>query len=107
LPNWSLSYLTYRKGPLVANRLRMATADSILRLHAAGWSQRRIARELQVSRDAVARYVGLAQGPPASDSKPAKAPLGSLADPLPASHAPALPVAAWPTAVGPPCWHVL
>jgi transposase len=88
----------------MAHQLKMATVQQILSLHADGWSQRRIARELGVSRDAVARYVHLAQtapaasqptsdadgmepvgaisGPPAA-SKPAKAPTGSPAENLP------------------------
>jgi transposase len=55
----------------------MATAESILRLFAAGWSQRRIARELHVSRDAVAHYVRLAQGSPAKPVPPTSGPTGS------------------------------
>ena len=65
----------------MANRLKMALADSILRLHGHGWSHRRIARELGVHRETVSRHVGLA----ASDVKPASnAPTGST----PATNAP-------------------
>jgi transposase len=55
----------------MSNQLKMAQVESILALHVRGWSQRRIARELGVDRETVARYVGLAA------SKPAKLPTGS------------------------------
>jgi len=45
----------------MANRLEMATVDSILRLPAQGRSQRQIAVDLQVDRKAVSRYVRLAK----------------------------------------------
>jgi transposase len=58
----------------MANQLKMATVDAIVSLAQAGWSQRRIARELGVDRETVARYVQ-ARG---SGSKPAtNAPSGS------------------------------
>jgi transposase len=57
----------------MANRLKMATVDSILRLHAQRWSQRRIAAELHVDRKTVSRYVHLAD----RDAKRANAPTGS------------------------------
>lgn len=57
----------------MANLLKMALIDSIQSLRAQRWSFRRIARELGIHRETVARYVRLAQ------SKPAKAPLGSEA----------------------------
>ena len=41
----------------MANRLKMARVQSILSLHAQGWSRRRIARELCVDRETVSRYV--------------------------------------------------
>ena len=41
----------------VANRLKVAKVLSIKQLHDQGWSQRRIARELGISRDAVARHL--------------------------------------------------
>jgi transposase len=41
----------------MANVLKMAKVHSIQTLHARGWSQRRIARELGVHRETVARYV--------------------------------------------------
>ena len=88
----------------MANRLKMATVDSILRLHAQGRSQRQIALDLQVDRKAVSRYVRLAKRdapsaaahtgvngpdpvgalwPPPPVSKGANAPTGSVADSLP------------------------
>ena len=57
----------------MANVLKMALIESILSLHAQRWSQRRIARELEVDRETVRKYLrkGL------SRSKPAIAPTGS------------------------------
>jgi hypothetical protein len=62
----------------VANQLKMALVDTIQRLHQQKWSQRRIAKELQIDRETVARYLALQEAPkPASpeealsDSKPA------------------------------------
>ena len=54
--------------------LKVAVIDTILSLHQRGWSQRRIARELGVDRETVARHLGLARA-----SKPANAPIGSAA----------------------------
>jgi transposase len=54
----------------MANQLKVAKVLSIQTLHNQGWSQRRIARELGVSRDSVAKYLR-------ENSKPAKAPTGS------------------------------
>ena len=54
----------------MANHLKVAKVFSIKALYAQGWSQRRIARELGVSRETVQRYL-------AGASKPAKAPTGS------------------------------
>jgi hypothetical protein len=48
----------------MANVLKMAKVQSIQTLHARGWSQRRIARELGIHRETVARYVQLAEGEP-------------------------------------------
>jgi transposase len=66
----------------MANRLKVAKVLSIKTLHAQGWSQRRIARELGVSRGAVARQLQAdAQQSPTSgvpdDSNRTKAPPGS------------------------------
>jgi transposase len=41
----------------MANQLKMAAVDTILTLHGLGWSQRRIAQELGIDRETVARYV--------------------------------------------------
>jgi transposase len=57
----------------MANVLTMAKIQSIQQLHAAGWSQRRIADELDIDRGTVARY--LQSSPP--DPKPAIPPAGS------------------------------
>jgi transposase len=58
----------------MANQLKMAQVQAILALHAHGWSDRRIARELGVHRETVGRYV---QAPGVSEAKPANAPSGS------------------------------
>ncbi len=57
----------------MANTLKMAIVQSIQQLHAAGWSQRRIARELEIDRGTVARYLR----PPAPDPNAAIPPAGS------------------------------
>lgn len=66
----------------MANRLKMARVQSILSLHAQGWSRRRIARELGIDRETVSRYVQLEQRSaaacelePGGVSKPANAPI--------------------------------
>jgi hypothetical protein len=46
----------------MANQLKMAIIDSILKLHAQGWSQRVIARRRGVHRETVSRHVRLAAG---------------------------------------------
>src|SRR5208283_3124966 len=63
----------------MANQLTMADIQAILTLHKRGWRNRRIARELNVDRETVAKYIRAS----AWDSKPAKAPIGS--DPKPAN----------------------
>lgn len=70
----------------MANQLKMALVDTIQRLHQQKWSQRRIAKELQIDRETVARYLALQEAPkPASpeealsDSKPATCE-GALSD---------------------------
>jgi transposase len=55
----------------MSNQLKMATIQAILSLRAQRWSFRRIARELGVHRDTVARYVREAE------AKPTKAPTGA------------------------------
>jgi transposase len=57
----------------MANRLTMAKIQVILSLHEQGWPNRQIARELDVDRASVAKYVRAA----GYDPKPAKAPIGS------------------------------
>ena len=66
----------------MANTLKVAKVASIIELHSQGWSQRRIARELGVSRGAVERRLraGAAKTDAPSDSDDsnrAKAPTGS------------------------------
>ncbi len=56
----------------MANRLKMAISESIFTLRQRGWSQRRIAQELGIDRETVARH--LRQQVPAP--KPAIAPIG-------------------------------
>jgi transposase len=70
----------------MANLLKMAMIETIVRLHRQGWSNRRIARELGVDRDAVSRQIRQALVNP----KAAKAPTGSeeLADSSKAAKAP-------------------
>jgi transposase len=48
----------------MANVLKMAKVHSIQVLHARGWSRRRIARELGIHRETVARYLQSAAGEP-------------------------------------------
>jgi transposase len=69
----------------MANQLKTAMVNAILTLKQRGWSQRRIARELGIDRETVARYVHLRQAEPkpatnaptgSQGSKPANAPLG-------------------------------
>ena len=62
----------------MANLLKMADMQAILALHRLGWSNRRIARELDIHRETVGDYVRQA------DSKPASAPTGpsALIDPI-------------------------
>jgi len=71
----------------MANQLEMAMVNAILTLKQRGWSQRRIARELGIDRETVARYVNLPDAGPkpatnaptgSEDSKPANAPTGSV-----------------------------
>ena len=57
----------------MSNRLKVAMIDVILSFHRRGWSQRRIAIELDINRETVARYLKQAREAP----KPAIAPPGS------------------------------
>jgi len=56
----------------MANRLKMAIVQSILSLHAQGWSARRIAKALEVHRDTVSRYIHAVDS---AAPKPAIAPI--------------------------------
>ena len=56
----------------MANLLKMALIESIFTLHERGWSARRIARELGIHRETVARHLQQEPVP----SKPAIAPIG-------------------------------
>ena len=77
----------------MANVLKMAIVQAIQQLHAAGWSRRRIAKELEIDRGTVARY--LPSPPP--DPKPAILPAGS-----PGSNAATFPGLPAPAAETPP-----
>ena len=57
----------------MSNVLKMAIVQSVHQLHTAGWSQRRIAMELEIDRGTVARYL---QSPP-PDPNTAIVPAGS------------------------------
>lgn len=57
----------------MANRLKMAQIHSIEALHSAGWSQRRIARELGIDRESVRKRLACGS----CGAKPAISPLGS------------------------------
>ena len=59
----------------MSNLLEVAMIDAILSLHRRNWSQRRIASELGINRETVARYLKQAEAAP----KPANAPPGSAA----------------------------
>jgi hypothetical protein len=83
----------------MAHLLKMATVQQALSLRAKGWSQRRIARELGISRDAVARYVQLAQTATAA-SQPTSAadgvePVGAVPGPPSASKPAPAPSGFW------------
>ena len=68
----------------MANLLKMALVESIFTLYQRGWSQRRIARELGLNRETVARHLRQAAAP-----KPAIAPIGSAepaCEPRPATQ---------------------
>ena len=41
----------------MANQLKMVMVNTILTLKQRGWSQRRIARELGINRETVAKYI--------------------------------------------------
>jgi len=58
----------------MANRLKMALIDAILSLKARGWSNRRVAHELDVDRDTVSRQLraNAAKAPIGPDGLPAE-----------------------------------
>ena len=58
----------------MANQIKMATSTSIIELYERGWSQRRIARELDLNRETVSRHILLHSAP---NSKPAISPTGA------------------------------
>jgi transposase len=79
----------------MANRLKMATSQAVIALHRQGWSHRRIARELGIHRETVARYVMLGGSeeakpatnpPPGSDQPEPALPAGRPANPPPGSE---------------------
>src|SRR5262249_30736120 len=82
----------------MANQLKMALVEAILTLHQRGWSHRRIARELGIHRQTVARQLQLA----GATATPAVAPRGPEAPP-PAPNPPIAPLgsAAEPPAANP------
>ena len=55
----------------MANTLKVAMQQSIITLKERGWSQRRIARELDVDRSTVGRYIRLHLAQSGGESKPA------------------------------------
>lgn len=52
----------------MANQLKMADLQSLLALHKAGWSARRIARALNIDRETVGRHLRLASAKPATQA---------------------------------------
>ena len=74
----------------MANQLTMADIQAILTLHKRGWRNRRIARELNVDRETVAKYIRASACVP----KPAKAPIGSAITGEAASEGPESPLPA-------------
>src|SRR5512135_2679485 len=79
----------------MSNLLKMAVSETIRTLHRRGWSQRRIADELGVNRETVARHLRRPEPGP----KPANAPTG----PQPAGDTPdPADAPAGPGAVPPP-----
>src|SRR4030042_1336832 len=69
--------------PVMANRLKMATVQSILSLHEKGWTQQKIAHALGIDRGTVSRYVRRAAESAQCDRRPAHSTAGT-ADSKPA-----------------------
>ena len=65
----------------MSNQIKMATSASIIELYERGWSQRLIARELDLDRETVSRHILLHTAP---EAKPAIPPTGS--EPLEGSN---------------------
>ena len=74
----------------MANQLTMADIQAILTLHQRGWRNRRIARELNIDRETVAKYIRASACVP----KPAKAPIGSAITGEQATEGPGRPLPA-------------
>lgn len=60
----------------MANQLKMAEVQAIIGLLEKGWSQRRIARELGVNRETVARYAHSLKSKPANPTPGSESPTG-------------------------------
>ena len=73
----------------MSNLLKMAISETIRTLHRRGWSQRRIADELGINRETVARHLRQADPRP----KPANAPPGSDSRPTARQNQPMRPPA--------------
>ncbi len=70
----------------MGNVLKMAIVPSIRQLHTSGWSQRRIARALEIDRGTVARHLRAARPDPKEAILPAGSggPNAATSSPLPA-----------------------
>ena len=81
--------ISEQKGDASANHTDVSVGNAILTLHEQGWSNRRIAKELGIHRDTVARHVRLAESEPATNP-----PLGndSPAESKPATNPPLDPM---------------
>ena len=65
----------------MSNLLKMADMQAILALHGLGWSNRRIARELDIHRETVGDYVREAGSKPASAPTGSSSPIGPITRP--------------------------
>jgi len=75
----------------MANHLKMATIHAILTLYGQGWSKRRIARELGLDRETVARHIALAGPNPATNLPPGAAGVGEEVEASKPATAPSNP----------------